>query len=120
MSHSWSRRSLAAAGFGAILAVVGLAQSSAVHAQAAAEAVDEPIFGSQLMTEQERTEHRAEMRSAKTAEERDKIRAEHHKQMVERAKQRGLTLPDPPPMRGMGRGPGPGQGAGRGPGPGPK
>lgn len=68
------------------------------------------IFGSQLMTEQERNEHRLRMRAARTAEEREQIRAEHHAQMMLRAKERGVTLPDEPPPRGMGRGMGPGGG----------
>lgn len=67
---------------------------------------EEPIYGSQLMTPQERAEHRAKMRAAKTAEEREQIRKEHHEQMKERAKARGVTLPDEPPVRGGGMGPG--------------
>ena len=58
------------------------------------------IYGSQLMTRQERTEYRAKMRAAKSAEEREQIRKEHHKLMKERAKERGVTLPDEPPARG--------------------
>jgi hypothetical protein len=77
----------------------------------------EPIYGSQLMTRQERRAHRQRMRQARTAEERERIRADHHAQMQERARQRGMTLPDPPPDRlRMGRGMGPGQGMGPGPG----
>jgi len=62
----------------------------------------EQIYGSQLMTEQERIEHRSRMRAAKTVEEREQIRKEHHERMKERAKQRGVTLPDEPPARGGG------------------
>ena len=71
------------------------------------------IYGSQLMTKQERTEYRANMRAAKTAEEREQIRKEHHERMKERAKERGVTLPDEPPVRGGGMGSG---GGGMGPG----
>jgi hypothetical protein len=68
----------------------------------------------QLMTEQERIEHRNKMRAAKTPEERERVRAEHHEQMKARAKERGITLPDQPPAgRGPGMGPG---GGGMGPG----
>lgn len=78
----------------------------------------ERIYGSQLMTQQERNEYRARMRAAKTAEEREKIRNEHHERMKVRAKERGLTLPDEPPMRGggmrQGGGMGPGGGMGSG------
>jgi len=62
----------------------------------------ERIYGSQLMTEQERLEHRSKMRAAKTAEEREQIRKEHHEQMKARAKERGVALPDGPPARGKG------------------
>lgn len=81
------------------------------HALAAEE-----IYGSQLMTERERNEYRDRMRNAKTAEERQRLRYEHHEQMRERAEARGLTLPETPPARGMGKGmaPGTGQGGGMG------
>ena len=80
------------------------------------------IYGSQLMTQQERAEFRSRMRAAKTAEEREQIRKEHHESMKVRAKERGVTLPDEPPVRGggmmdpgSGMGPG-GMGGGMGPG----
>jgi hypothetical protein len=72
------------------------------------------IYGSQLMTQQERNEYRARMRSLRTAQEREQFRFEHHERMRERARARGITLPDEPPARG-GRGMGPG-GQGMGPG----
>lgn len=74
------------------------------------------IYGSQMMTEQERNTYRDSMRSAETAQQREKIRAQHHEQMKQRAKERGVTLPDDPPAQGMGQGPGQGMGTGRGPG----
>jgi len=86
----------------------------------------EPIFGSQLMTQQERADYRAKMRAAKTVEEREQIRKEHHASMAERAKARGVTLPAEPPAKGGGTGlrggtgprggMGPGGGMGQGPG----
>jgi hypothetical protein len=76
----------------------------------------EQIFGSQLMTAKERRAHRNKMRAAKTLEEREKIRLEHHDEMVKRAKEKGMTLPEEPPMRGGGMGPGMGAGGGMGPG----
>jgi Flp pilus assembly protein TadD len=76
---------------------------------------DQDVYGSQLMTQQERNEHRNKMRAAKTEQERERIRAEHHEQMKVRAKERGVTLPDEPPAgRGPGKGPGPGGGMGPG------
>jgi len=79
----------------------------------------EQIYGSQLMTQQERAEFHARMRSAKTAMEREQIRNEHHQRMQERAKEQGVTLPSEPPVRGgymgpddAGMGPGGGMGSG--------
>lgn len=74
----------------------------------------ESVYGSQLMTQKERTEHRSKIRDAKSAEEREKIRTEHHEQMKVRAKEKGVTIPDEPPARGMGKGMGQGQGMGPG------
>jgi len=73
----------------------------------------EQVYGSQLMTWQEREEYHNRMRAAKSAEEQERIRNEHHERMQERAKAQGLSLPDMPPPRGAGMGPG-----GRGMGPG--
>lgn len=79
-------------------------------------AVDTPIYGSQLMTKQERVEHRNKLRAAKTVEERDQVRLLHHEQMQLRAKEKGVTLPEAPPVMGGGQGRGM---SGMGPGPGP-
>lgn len=73
----------------------------------------EQVYGSQLMTPQERKEFHAKMRAAKTAEQREQIRKEHHERMKERAKERGVTLPDEPPVREGGMGPGGGMMRGR-------
>jgi hypothetical protein len=62
----------------------------------------EQIYGSQLMTEQERAEYRARMRAAATREEQENIRMEHHQQMRERAARQGITLPEEPPVKGGG------------------
>jgi hypothetical protein len=72
------------------------------------------IYGSQLMTGQEREEYRERMRNAKSYEERERLRNEHHERMMGRARERGMTLPDEPPERGMGRGMGHGMGSGGG------
>lgn len=78
--------------------------------------VQDQIYGSQLMTAKERNEHRAKMRSMHTAEEREAYQLEHHKQMQERAREKGITLPDEPPAQrgGMGAGPSGGMGGGAG------
>ena len=74
----------------------------------------EQVYGSQLMTQEERMAYRTKMRAAKTQEERERVRAEHHEQMKVRAKERGVTLPDEPPARGGGMSPGGGMGPGGG------
>jgi len=78
------------------------------------------VYGWQLMTPDERAEHRAKMRSHKTHEEREAYRMEHHKKMQERARKKGVTLPEMPMPRGKGmgfRGDGMGpRGGGMGPG----
>lgn len=75
---------------------------------------EEAIYGSQLMTAQERLEYQNKMRAAKTAEEREKVRAEHHDAIQARAKAQGKSLPAEPPPRGTGMGPGSGMGPGGG------
>jgi len=79
-------------------------------------AADEPAYGSQMMTNQERMEQRTKMNTAKTPQEREQVRSEHHEQMQVRAKERGVTLPDSPPAQGAGmrQGMGPGGGMGGG------
>src|SRR3990167_2804393 len=81
-------------------------------ASTASFAADAPIYGSQLMTNQERIEHRNKLQAAKTAEEREQVRLQHHEQMQLRAKERGVSLPDTPPAQGGGQGRGMGPGGG--------
>lgn len=105
---------------GALVASLGVAQAEEAKTQAKDQAqqktqAQERIYGSQLMTQQERNAYRQKMRAAKTQEEREQIRLEHHKEMQQRAKEKGVTLPDEPPARGGGMGPGSGMGPGGGP-----
>ena len=53
----------------------------------------EQIYGYSMMTPQEVARYQAQMGSARSAQERDRIRAEHRTQMQERARERG----EPPP-----------------------
>ena len=78
------------------------------------------VYGWQLMTEQEKADFRAKMRSLKTAEERQAFRRQHHEEMKARAKERGVSLPDEPSMRGPRGGGGMGKGMQQGNPPGPK
>jgi hypothetical protein len=75
--------------------------------------LDKDIYGWELMTREEREEHRNRMRSFKTEKEREQYRLEHHERMQERARAQGRVLPDMPPEGGRGMGPG---GGGMGPG----
>ncbi len=72
------------------------------------------VYGSQLMTPDERMSYRSAMRAASTPAEREQIRLAHHQQMVIRARNQGVTLPDTPSSRRGGQGAGPGGGAGYG------
>lgn len=51
--------------------------------------------GWSLMTPEERAAHREKMLAAKTPEECKAVQEEHHKQMSERAKEKGQTLRGP-------------------------
>jgi hypothetical protein len=70
------------------------------------------IYGAELMTPDERNAYAEKMRSAKTQDERIKLRDEHRAEMQKRAKEKGVTLPEP---RGPGaaKGPGPNGGPGK-------
>jgi len=93
---------------------LALCMALALPALADNDMQQERAYGYELMTTQERNEYQTRMRAAKTEQEREAIRLEHHKKMQERAKVQGKTLPDMPPAdRGPGMGPG---GKGMGPG----
>jgi hypothetical protein len=51
--------------------------------------------GAQLMTPEERTAMQEKMRNAKTPEERQKIAEANRAEMQKRAKEKGVTLPEP-------------------------
>jgi hypothetical protein len=73
-----------------------------VMASAALDAADQPqspakreiIPGSELMTPQERERYRQRIRNAGSPEAEQKVRADHVSQMRERARLRGLRLPE--------------------------
>jgi hypothetical protein len=78
-------------------------------------AVAQAYYGSQLMSPQERAEHRMIMRQLSPGE-REAFRAQHHETMKQRAESMGLRMPDEPPAFGRSVVPGErgyGYGAGR-------
>jgi hypothetical protein len=97
------------------ITIIGMAAAMLLSV-GAATADDSAVYGWQLMTKQERVQYREKMRSLKTRKEREAFRREHHAQMQERARERGVKLPDQPRPRGNGMGQGQGQGGGMGPG----
>jgi len=60
------------------------------------------MYGADLMTPQERDAYIDKLRSAKTQDERLKLRDEHRTEMQKRAQEKGVPLPEP---RGPGAGP---------------
>ncbi len=117
MTNRLFKLSVLAGGLSLSLGLASAADPNGSQAQAGVQTQNqEQVYGSQLMTRQERVEFRTKMRAAKTVQEREQIRKEHHERMKERAKARGVTLPDEPPAMGGGMGPGGGMGGGMGPG----
>jgi hypothetical protein len=93
----------------AVLAATSGLWSGVVLAQDQVQ-VQAQIYGSQLMSDAERTEYQSKMRSLKTDKEREALRLDHHEKMKVRAAEKGITLPNSP----LGAGPGPKVGSGIG------
>jgi hypothetical protein len=70
------------------------------------------LYGGDLMTPEERNAYIEKMRAARTPEERLKLRDEHRAEMQKRAKEKGVTIPEPRGP-GAGKGPGPAPGTGQ-------
>lgn len=81
-----------------ITVLAGALSLSSGILMAAPEEGSSQIYGSQMMTQQERADHRAKLRAAKTQTERNQIRQENHQRMQQRAKERGIKMPDMPPQ----------------------
>jgi len=77
--------------------------SMGVHAQDQSQTQTQ-VYGSQLMTDAERTAYQTKMRALKTTAEKDAFRLDHHDQMKARAAEKGVTLPDAPLMNKTGKG----------------
>ncbi len=91
-------------------AVAAAALPCAAFAQ---QGANRPQWGRELLTEEERNQFHLEMRTAKTEDERLRLREQHQNFIQERARERGIDIPP-----AAGRGPGMGQGPGKGMGPG--
>lgn len=84
-----------------VLTVAAVAAGVVVTAQPLAIASEPPsvkreiIPGSELMTSQEREQYRQRIRAAGSPREEERVRADHLKQMRERARLHGLQLPEP-------------------------
>jgi|GEM_PF-7022158 len=50
------------------------------------------IYGQRLMTEQERSEFRAQLQNAKTSQEREQLLSAHRTEMQQRARQQGIAV----------------------------
>jgi hypothetical protein len=59
---------------------------------------DQGIYGSDLMSEEERTQYRSRLNNAKSDEEKTQLRAEHQLEIQNRARERGLPIP---PAKGL-------------------
>src|SRR3989339_1650297 len=92
--------------------VLALSIGAVMAVDPVAAPTQERVYGSELMTRAERAEHRAQLRAARTPEQKAQVRAELHERMQERAKQLGMQLPDAPLPAGGGMGPGGGAGMG--------
>lgn len=53
----------------------------------------EQVYGWQLMTDEERTEHMSTMQGLKTPEEREAYQMQHQARMQQRAQEQDITLP---------------------------
>ena len=95
------------------LSAVVMAYTVGVQAQDTTSSLT-PIYGSQLMSDPERSAYQTKMRSLKTDQAREAFRLEHHEEMKIRAAARGVTLPNDPPGKGLGIQGSVPQGAGQG------
>lgn len=87
--------------FSVLLCLAGSALA-ADQVQTREQTQNRQTVGRQMMTDEERNEQQSKMRSAASNEEREKIRAEHHEKMKERAREKGMSIPDSPPRQGGG------------------
>ena len=90
-------RAIVQIGIAVTAAVVMTLAAAEAAEQAQAPVKREIIPGSELMTPQERERYRQRIRGAKSPQDEQRVRDEHVKQMRERARLRGLRLPETTP-----------------------
>jgi arylsulfatase A-like enzyme len=79
-----------------ILATVLGAMPMQAAAQANADQPPQtPVFGQSLMSPTEIADFKSKLLNSASAEERKQIETEHHDRMVQRARWKGLVLPQP-------------------------
>ena len=77
----------------------------------AQQGTNRPLWGQEMLTNQERNQFHLEMRNAKSEQERVRVRNQHQELIHQRAQERGIDIP---PAAGRGQGMGQGQGRGQG------
>jgi hypothetical protein len=109
-----NRQTLMAAAIAA--AMMAMTVSLFADEQPVSPRKSEPISGYHMMSETERNDYRQRMRDAKSADERQTIRDEHHKLMQQRAKELSNATHDHAAGSGPRQGPmgGPHEGMGSG------
>lgn len=90
--HHRKRRFHLVEAFAAIAALLAVGGAGVATAQPSRET--EAIYGSQLMTDREKMQYRQKLRQARTPQEREGIRVQHHLEMLQRAQRMGVTLPE--------------------------
>lgn len=83
-------------------------QQAPERATATQQTQSQRMYGSELLSEQERNAYRTQMNAANSEQERERIRSEHRELVQRRANERGVDA------TGMAYGPGPGAGPGKG------
>lgn len=85
----------------ATAASIAVGEEQATRHEQGQQAIRGSLFGPQLLSEDEQAAYRARIRSAKSAQEIESIRAEHYELMKVRAREQGFSLPDQrPPVGG--------------------
>lgn len=94
------------------LAMMALAATTMLAAVPAG--AEEVVRGRTLLSPQEQTQHRMEMRNVQTSAERQALREKQQKKIEKRAGEQGVTLQHETDPQGLGQGQGQGRAQGQG------